>query len=169
MALLANTATPKAEEILREQLIDREHSDSFKREVLACLKAIGAQEPYVAFLGKALVQVRVGEMEHLQMPKAYQTVLEEASSKLITEYGQTDPHAGDFAAQVWIAYVESLGSAFPRLTSAPWIGAIDALYMIMHNMTVDWKELSEKYDATEKTLKLRVRKLKGALESFYSR
>ena len=163
LALLGTIATDKAVEMLKDQLVLSDISDAFKREVLSCLKAVDAPEPYVAYMGRALVQVKVGEIEHVHMPRAYRRVMNEATQALTKEFGAKSD-VSDFVTQVWATYVGTLGSEFPRLKVEPWVGALEALYRLTHSLNAGWEELCEKYDTTERTLKMRVRKLKRAME-----
>ncbi len=77
ISVLARIQDKKAEEILRKWLLKREESDETKNMLFFALHYAGAKQPYIAYVGGKMTEVRLGETNALQgsIPNSYDEIL----------------------------------------------------------------------------------------------
>ena len=121
-------ADEEAEGILRGFLTRHDESDEVKREVFGMLKQMDAQEPYLAIIEDALVEVRVNATRlEGAMPHGYDDILRETIASMAARYPEEEFMQA--VIKLWVEYATSLGDKPPRIQNkAAWCSALEGAY-----------------------------------------
>lgn len=166
LQLLSFIGGHEAEEILRDFLL-YPTSDSLKREGMGALKAMGAKEPFIAYMGDSVVEVRVSVFEtDFPMTHHQQTVLRLAAEAMPNYLGEGMPAREDAAKEmmgIWTRYLQSVQNV--RINRPPnWAAALSLVYMERHDIPISHYELAHYFDVPMRTLKDYTQRIRSALE-----
>ncbi len=103
LALISTFEDKKAELELRKFLLNEHENDELKREVFALLAQMQAKDPYIAYVGGALVESRVDRIDFMEkIPKIYRDVLTNCIERMEQRYS-TD--ALIYATHTWKKFI----------------------------------------------------------------
>lgn len=164
LALIASFKDGESERVLRMFLGRRDEPDSVKREVFGMLKQMGAEEPYIAFMDDAIVEVRVNLLgDPLRLPSEYEAVLTRASSRMKDLY-EVDPQRD--LVHIWAAYLRKNEGRLPRISRPDgWAAALEYVFCVEHGIDVPITELCRRHHTSPRTLRMIALRLFDALDT----
>ncbi len=115
LALVSTFADARGEELLRDFVLRREQPDELKHEALAYLTRQGAVEPFISYLGGALVQSRISHSLGGGVSKPYRDALVLCLSAM---HGRRPEQVASRAMTLWEKFVRSAEKNLPRLSRA---------------------------------------------------
>lgn len=163
LAVIVSFGDDKAREALRNFLLLRDQPDETKREVFAMLKAMGAKEPYMAYMGQQIVEVRVSVLGSFdeELPEPYRRVIE------ICMQSMRDRHSANCmqkAMDMWEKYVRHQKKPLPVIRSAQvWAAALEYTVCRAENEHVTKTQICYAYDISIARLNSTLAKLVSGL------
>jgi hypothetical protein len=132
LKLLTVVGGPAAEEMLRDFLLRLNEREDLKREAMGCLKQIGAEEPYLAMMGGAVVEVRVSVMRSDRMfTPGQQEVMRLAFGSLPQELIEGKIHREEAASRLfglWADFLQRRDKVLRVRKAEGWAAALLALF-----------------------------------------
>ncbi|MPM64816.1 hypothetical protein SDC9_111707 [bioreactor metagenome] len=165
--LTATFADKKAENILKDFIIDRRQSDVIKQEAFGLLKHMDVKEPYFAYIDGAFVEVKVNFFK--DAGKATFKSYKEVVSQLVNTM-QAD-RADEFvlkAMQIWEEYIRHFDNkALPKISPAnikAFAAALEYMARKASGSSVIKSRLVRAYGTTLTRLNTALRKLQAVTE-----
>ena len=149
LALVASIGDKRAEEFLRDFVLQRSQPPELKREALGLLKQMGASEPYVGYIDGRIVESKVNLVRCLKedVPDSYQEVMDAC---FMLMQGERSEECMLEAANVWGEYVGNL-AGYPRLSEKKiyaFAAALEYIACREKNDSVTKGALCKKYGVT---------------------
>ena len=114
LSLVASFADAQAEAMLREFALRMDQPDRLKQEAFAMLAQMGAEGPFVGYIGGNLVESSISFAKGVpaNLPKAYGEVITTCIGEM---YGRRPENVLIAAVTLWAEYVTPLSGQYPRL------------------------------------------------------
>ena len=114
LSLVASFHDARAEALLRDYAMRMDQPDRLKQEAFALLAQMGAEGPFVGYIGGRLVESSISFAKGFpaDLPKAYGEVITACIGEM---YGKWPEKVLIAAVQLWADHVALLGGQYPRL------------------------------------------------------
>ena len=139
----------RAEELLRNFLLEPQESDSLKKHAITLLKEMGAREPFLSILRGNFVEARVTVMDlpgGKNLPKEYYRVAERCTRHLSQSHFQEYTNA---AIEIWSDYIRHLGEHIPAIKNKEiWACALEFSVVQQYNLPLSFEGLCDDYEVS---------------------
>ena len=164
LSFAAGIGGEKSEKLLRDFILRRNHPDEIKREAFAMLKRMGAGEPYIAYMGKNIVEVRVNIFEGYgeELPKEYKQAIEIAIRMIREIHGD---ECVRLAISIWEKFVAKQKKGYAQIRSAhSWAAALEYIACKQLGIKVSKAQLCYRYETSIARVNSAYNKLEAALK-----
>ncbi len=163
LSFAAGLGGERSERLLRDFILRRNHPDEIKREAFAMLKRMGAGEPYIAYMGKNIVEVRVNIFEGYgdELPKEYKQTIEIAIRMIREIHGD---ECVRLAISLWEKFVAKQKKGYTQIRSAhSWAAALEYIACRHMGIQVSKAQLCYRYETSIGRVNSAYNKLEAAL------
>lgn len=164
--LVTSFGDGKAQQLVREFAIRGDQPDELKQETFGMLKRMGAEEPYIGYIGGNLVQSAVTGSVNIdgELPASYVDMLARCIQSL--KDGESQEYLA-CAVFIWERYVrgEKRLTALTDKQVMAYSGALEYMVRIQQGDKITKHEIMEKYELTYQRLNTALEHMLSALEN----
>jgi len=154
----------KAEEFLRKYVLRKNEPEALKKEALALLKQMGAKEPYMAYVGNGIVEVKVNIMDYsdVQIPVELLKVSDIAIAMM---NGRYEEGYQEEIRETWLDFIKAgYPDRLPKVRKKEaWAAALELYYCRRKRIPVSKRELAGIYGVSYGSLEKNYTAIKNTL------
>ncbi|MFT9487270.1 MAG: DDE transposase family protein [Tepidibacillus sp.] len=152
----------KAEEILRDFLLDEQQSTSLKKKAVTALEEMRAKPPYLVKINGKVVQFERQTPDFRKWKQSWLEVLEWTEKFMKLNYSIMEVYD---AKMLWYEFISKTQPDTPQIRKVKgWVAALEYLVAIIHQKPISFEALTMKYQVSKQTISKHVQELRAILQ-----
>ncbi len=152
LKIIGHAGDSRAIEIMTATLLKKDVSDELKNAIFFELSRLDVPEPYIAYVGGEVVEVRTGASTLSHAPESYTNV-----DSLLCELFEGSAKELKSAQDIWYKYIKSLEDRYPKITK-PHLWAAAVAYLTIGEPSFELTDIT-KHDLSVRGILLTAKKI----------